>query len=111
MDLQVMRRELAISSTESYVNYTIVFPLKDEGVAVVVQGLKDREDEVVKVFDDAVRKFANLKPYSTVVNSPMATDEGYSIFQVVANILLPVATCVIVIVLFMKARKVRAKAA
>jgi hypothetical protein len=111
IDLQVVRRELAVSSTESYVNYAIVFPLKDEGVMLLVQGLKSREDEVAKVFDDTVRKFVNLKPYVTVVSGPMATDEGYSVFQVIANVLLPVATGVIVLVLFMKARKARAKTA
>src|SRR4051812_23541906 len=32
MDLQVIRQEITVSSTQVYVSYTIVFPLTDEGV-------------------------------------------------------------------------------
>jgi hypothetical protein len=111
LDLQVMRQEIAISSSETYVNYAIIFPLTGEGIVLNVQGLKDRETEITKVFDDSVQKFVNLKPYSTAVASPIVTEEGRSVVQVLINLLLPAATGAIVLLLFMKARKARAQAA
>jgi hypothetical protein len=110
LELQVLRQEMAVSSSEAYVKYSIIFPLSGEGIIVSVQGLKSRDTEVTKVFDDSVQKFVNLKPYAAVVAGPMAT-EGHSIVQILINLLLPVATVAIVLLLFMKARKARTQAA
>lgn len=107
LDLQVMRQEMAVSSSETYVNYAIIFPLTGEGIVLNVQGLKDRETEVTQLFDDSVQKFVNLKPYATVVASPMATEGGHSILQVLINLFLSLVTVAIVFLLFTKARKTR----
>jgi hypothetical protein len=104
-----MRQEIAVSSTDMYVSYTIVFPLVGEGVILVVQGKKDREKEVVKVFDNCIRQFVNMKPYSAV-SAIGVGEETHSIFQVAANVFFPVVTGAIVIFWIMKVRKARSKA-
>jgi hypothetical protein len=93
------------------VNYVIIFPLTGEGILLNVQGLKDRETEVMKVFDDSVQKFVNLKPYATVVANPMASEEGHSIVQTLINLSLSAATVAIAFLLFAKARKGRTQTA
>jgi hypothetical protein len=112
LDLPVIRQEIAVSSTQSYVNLTIIFPLKGEGVIVCVQGLKSREKEVVKVFDDSVRQFVNFKPYITVVASPLGAAEKQSLVQkLLANVLLPAATGALVIFWIARVRKAKKMAA
>jgi len=108
MELQVIRQEIDVSSIESYVSFMIVFPLKDEGIIVTVQGLKKREKEIAKVFDDTVRQFVNLKPYSKVVASVTLEDEDKSIVhKLLANFLLPVATGALVVFWIAKVRKAK----
>lgn len=112
MDLQVLRQEISVSSTESYVNFTVMIPIKDEGVIVVVQGIKSREKEVVKVFDDSVQQFVNLKPYATVVGPAQSGEEKASLVQkLIANVLLPVTTGAIVVFWIAKVRKAKRLAA
>jgi hypothetical protein len=110
LDLQVIRQDIAISSSQVYLSYTIVFPLRDEGVIVVVQGQKNREKEVRKVFDDAVRQFVNLKPYIPVKPSAMAGEESHSFVQMLFNILLPVISGAIILFWITKVRKAKSKA-
>jgi hypothetical protein len=110
LDLQVMRQEMSLSPSETYVNYAIIFPLKGEGIVVSVQGLKGRETEVTKVFDESVEKFVNLKPYAAVIASSMGADEGHSTIQVLINFVLSLVTVAIVFLVFTKARKARTQA-
>lgn len=109
MDLQVVRQEIAVSSTQVYVSYTIIFPLTDEGIVLVVQGLKSREKEVLKVFENCIQKFVNLKPYVTVAASAQSGEDTHSVAQVLANILLPVVTGALVLFWFAKVRKAKSK--
>ncbi len=111
MDLQVIRQDITISSSQVYLSYTIVFPLIDEGVIVVVQGQKSREKEVLKVFDDTIRQFANLKPYVPVKLGAMAGEESHSFVQTLFNVLLPVITGAIILFWIAKVRKAKSKAA
>jgi hypothetical protein len=43
--------------------YVTVFPLKGEGVVLIVRGPKSRSEEVLNAFNELVASFVNLKPY------------------------------------------------
>jgi hypothetical protein len=109
LKLQVIRQELAVSSSDMDVKYAIVFPLADEGVVVRVQGQKSREKEVVKVFDSCIRQFVNLKPYVAVSGNAKSGDIAHKILQVLTNVLLVVVTGAIVLFWIARVRKARFK--
>jgi hypothetical protein len=110
LKLQVIRQELAVSSSDLDVNYAIVFPLADEGIVVRVRGQKSREKEVVKVFDSCIRQFVNMKPYVAVSGNAVSGGVAHNLLQVLTNILLPVVTGALVLFWIARVRKARLKA-
>src|SRR3954470_10237138 len=88
LDLQVVRQELAASS-DVYVNYTIVFPLVDDGIMVFAQGEKSRDKEIVRIFDSCIRQFVNLNPYAAVTEDGQLVEGTHSIGQVLETVFLP----------------------
>jgi hypothetical protein len=88
-----------------------VFPLKDEGVILAVQGDKSREKEVVKVFEDSIRQFVNLKSYVTDVGNSQSGQESTFVTRMLSNVLLPGVTGALILFWLAKVKKARAKAA
>jgi hypothetical protein len=110
LELLAIRQETAASANEPFVIYAIVFPLRDEGVNVVVQGQKSREREVARVFDSCIQQFINLKPYVAVGADGQPIEQASSIDRLISNVLLPVLTGVVVIFFLVRVRKRRSKA-
>jgi hypothetical protein len=112
LELPAVRQETAAASaSDRYVVYSIVFPVADEGVNVVVRGQKSREREVARVFDNCVGQFINLKPYVAVTANGQPVDEAHPIERLLSNVLLPVVTSAIVAFWIIRVRKARSKAA
>jgi hypothetical protein len=111
LELLAIRQESAAAASEPFVIYAIVFPLRDEGVNVVVQGQKSREKEVARVFDSCVQQFINLKPYVAVGADGQPVEQANTIDRLISNVLLPVVTGVVVIFFLVRIRKAHSKAA
>jgi hypothetical protein len=111
LELPAIRQETAASESDRHVSYSIVFPLADEGVNIVVQGQKSREREVARVFDNCIQQFVNLKPYVAVTANGQPVDEAHPIERLFSNVLLPVVTSAIVAFWIIRVRKARSKAA
>ncbi len=68
-ELQVIRQEATLDPGIDVIGYVIQFPLKDEAIAVRVQGPKSRSDEVLKAFNMSVDGFVNTKAYVVKMES------------------------------------------
>jgi hypothetical protein len=111
LELLTIRQEAAVSGSEPFVIYAIVFPLADEGINVVVQGQKSREKEVVRVFDGCVQQFINLKQYVAVTAEGQPAEQVGGIERLISNVLLPVVTGIVVLFFLVRIRKGQSKAA
>src|SRR5205823_60392 len=110
LELLAIRQEAVRSASDRYVCYSIVFPLNDDGINLVVQGQKSREKEVARVFDNCIQQFVNLKPYVAVAANGQPIEEINALERVLANVVLPVVTGAIALIWIMKVRKARSKA-
>jgi hypothetical protein len=111
LELPAIRQETAASANDRHVVYSIVFPLADEGVNLVVHGQKSRAKEVARVFDNCVQQFVNLKPYVAVTANGQPVDEAHPIERLFSNVLLPVVTSAVVAFVIFRIRKARSRAA
>jgi hypothetical protein len=111
LELLAIRQETATPASDRYVVYSIVFPIVDEAVNLVVQGQKSREKEVARVFDSCVGQFVNLKPYVAVTADGQLVEQVPPIERLLANVLLPVVTSAVVAFWIIRVRKARSKAA
>jgi|tagenome__1003787_1003787.scaffolds.fasta_scaffold20542375_2 hypothetical protein len=110
LELPVIRQESAPSASDRYVYYSIVFPLNDDGINLIVQGQKEREKDVARVFDNCVQQFVNLKPYVAVAANGQPV-EVHTMERILANVVLPVVTGAIALIWIVKVRKARSRAA
>lgn len=111
LELLALRQEDAASASDRYVCYSIVFPINDDGINLIVQGQKSREKEVARVFDNCVQQFVNLRPYVAVGANGQPIEQVHTTERVLANVVLPVVTLAIALIWIVKLRKARSKAA
>jgi len=109
LELLAIRQETAATASEPFVVYAIVFPLKDEGVNVVVEGQKSREKEVARVFDSCIQQFVNLKPYVAIGADGRPVEQTSTADRLISNVVLPVVTGTVVIFFLVRIRKKRSK--
>jgi hypothetical protein len=106
IDLQVVRQD-GIIGNRSVVGYVIQFPLQDEGIQIRVQGPKDREQDVLNTFDQALRGFVNLKPYivsSEPIGPGKATRAVYSFLLKFVPACVSVALMALLLVLIRRSQ-------
>jgi hypothetical protein len=108
LELQVVRQEIAISSSKAFVAYVVVFPLVDIGIIINVQGPKKREPEVVQVFGEAFRGFVNTKP-AAAVSARLSGGISSSIVEMLINVLVPVAMGALIVFWAVRIRKSRSR--
>jgi hypothetical protein len=108
-ELQIIRREGNLAPNAPFVGFLIQFPLKDEAVQILVQGPTSREPEVLKVFEESVQSFANLKPYIVRVERVQPGRATHAVTQFVLKILPPTAIGALLIFWFVRIRNSQAK--
>ena len=77
-------------------SHVTVFPLKGEAITFKVKGPQSRDQEVVKVLDDSIQSFVNLKPY--IVGVEQADSGTTTVFTILFEYLLPAAIAALVII-------------
>jgi hypothetical protein len=96
IDLPVLRNQFTLKSGLKVVEYVTVFPLKGEAITFKVKGPQSRDQEVVKVLDDSIQSFVNLKPY--VVGVTQADPGTTTVFTILFEYLLPAAIAALIII-------------
>ena len=92
----MLRNQFTLKSGLELVEYVTVFPLKGEAITLKIKGPQTRDPEVVKVLDDSIQSFVNLKPYIVGVKSvdPGAT----TVLTILFEYLLPAVIAALVII-------------
>jgi hypothetical protein len=96
IELPVLRNQFTLKSGLELVEYVTVFPLKGEAITFKVKGPQSRDQEVVKVLDDSIQSFVNLKPY--VVGVEQADPGTTTVLTILFEYLLPAAIAALVII-------------
>lgn len=96
VELPILRNQFTLKSGVALVEYVTVFPLKGEAITFKVKGPQNRDQEVVKVLDDSIQSFVNLKPY--IVGVEQADSGATTVFTILFEYLLPAAIAALVII-------------
>ena len=107
IELPVLRNRFTVKSGLALVEYVTVFPLKGEAITFIVKGPQNRDQEVVKVLDDSIQSFVNLKPY--IVGVEQVDPGTTTVFTILFEYLLPAVIAALVIIWILRLQNTSVK--